>query len=265
MENLLPLLNVSLAVAAIIFWAMAAKLALKLLHIDIKDISQRGDYRAAIVGTAANLLMLLTVLILLKFVAGKDLALLGFGFSLKHLLFSLVAIFLSFVTALIFIRVLHVKKVVMTSRTKEPVKLLMIIGASILLFLAAFQEEFIFRSYFAVNLVQYGFIAALLLSSAIFMLVHFFTNKVTIYQSAEWFLGGIALFTVYVVSGSIWVATLLHFTRNLANVTVLSLTQGLSFFSFDKPIAPAHKFVYTTTVLSILWILLAVLFYHQRF
>jgi len=236
--------------------ALLAKFVAKIIGIDIKDIKQRTNPKFLLLAVVFNLLFILAIAIILKFVDSKNMSVLHFGLDKAGVLFSFAVILINFLLAFGCIWILHMKDIVSVRwvshylvNTKD--SLLKILGFSVL-FITALQEEVMFRGYLNTVLSIYGVIGAIIWSSIIFTVFHFITNKVSLFQAIDWFLGGIMLFYVYLISGSIWVATIVHFSRNFANVLVLNIANGNSLIIFDKPIRPLHKTIYTITLSAVI-------------
>ncbi len=216
---------------------------------DLKDFKQRTRPKVLAIAAIFNLLFILVVALIMRFWDHQSIKKLGFTFNTSGFIFSLVVLLLSVGFALLYVGFLHARKVLKISRAtgffKNPVNLVNIIFGFLVLFIAALQEEIMFRGYFAFVLLPYGFWYALFISSIIFTLWHFLTNKTGFFQSVDWFLGGIMLFYIYWISGSIWIATLTHFSRNFTNVLVFNISGSEIIVSYEKPIGSSHKTVYT--------------------
>lgn len=246
---------------------LLAKFVAKIIGIDIKDITQRTNPNFLLLAVVFNLLFILAVAVILKFIDGKDMGVLHFTLDRTGVLFSLAAILITFLLAFGCIWILHIRNIISVKwvshyfvNTKDiSLKLL---GFSVL-FIAALQEEVMFRGYLNTVLSVYGVIGAIIWSSIIFTVWHFITNKVSLFQVIDWFLGGVMLFYVYLISGSIWVAAIVHFSRNFANVLVFNITNGNSLTTFDRPIRPFHKTMYTIT-LSVVILIFTYLYYGNR-
>jgi membrane protease YdiL (CAAX protease family) len=132
--------------------------------------------------------------------------------------------------------------------------------ALVVLLIAALQEEILFRGYLTYILKPYSFLMALLGSTLLFTAWHFLTNKVTLYQTIDWLLGGVMLFIVYWLSGSVWVVSLIHFGRNLTNVVVFDIGGTGAVVKYHQPVMPAQKTTYTVAH-SLVLLLLALLWY----
>ena len=136
-----------------------------------------------------------------------------------------------------------------------------VILALLVLFVAALQEEILFRGYLAYILMPFGFLYALLFSTALFTLWHFITNKVNVFQIIDWILGGIMLFYIYWLSGSIWVSAVVHFSRNFTNVLIFNISGKNSIISYEEPLTPPLKTLYTI-LYSLLVISFGLAYYH---
>lgn len=130
--------------------------------------------------------------------------------------------------------------------------------AFFVLIIAALQEEILFRGYLSVLLIRYGFFFALIVSTIIFTAWHFITNKANIFQVIDWFVGGALLFYIYHGTGSIWVATAVHFSRNFANVIIFDIAGTSSLLKLKSPVRPHFKSMYT--IIASLLIFIAYLF-----
>ncbi len=82
----------------------------------------------------------------------------------------------------------------------------------------AWMEELLFRAFAFAWLRPHGIAIALLASAAVFTLVHVPTSRTDRWSLVNWLGGGVALGGIYVVTGSVWVATATHLARNVANV-----------------------------------------------
>ncbi|GFZ33846.1 hypothetical protein CSC2_43720 [Clostridium zeae] len=241
--------------------------AIKFVHaigIDIKDFKQRTKPIFLFIAAIFNLIFVGVVFLILRYIDNKPFNVLGFLMNIRALCFSLIALAATLLMAFIFIKILQKFKVFnvrfMKNYFSNSQGILALILGYLVLFIAAFQEELMFRGYFTYLLQPYGFITAMLLSSIIFTVWHFITNKVNLFQALDWLLGGLMLFYVYTRTGSIWASTIVHFSRNFANVLLLNIAQSNSLFEFDKPIPPKYKTIYTLT-LSIVIALITYLFY----
>ncbi len=256
-----------IVVVSVISFALSitAMLVIKWMNFDIKDFKQRNHPYFLMIAGAFNILFIVAVALILKYWDRQSLGKLGFSFGGMNVLFSLFILIVSVGLALLFVWYLHYRHTITLTWTKDyfntlenPLNTLL---AFLVLFIAALQEEIMFRGYFGYVLLPFGFFQALLISSLIFTIWHFITNKVNLFQTVDWFLGGIMLFYIYWLSGSIWVASLVHFSRNFTNVLVFNIAGANAVVSYKKPITPDKKTIYTI-LYSIVVILFGLIFYH---
>jgi hypothetical protein len=135
---------------------------------------------------------------------------------------------------------------------KQMMSLSFLLGI-VALFVAALQEEIVFRGFLTANLGKYGIIWALLGSSVIFTSFHFLTSKVNTFQVIDWFMGGLIFFVIYIVSGSLLVSTIVHFGRNLVNTLIFDIADMHVFLRLDVPVKPQHKTIYMF-ILTLGWL-----------
>ena len=176
------------------------------------------------------------------------------------MLFISLIIIITTIIALAFLWVLHRTRSSVVTRAKLTFNPSLWVTI-LILFTGALMEEMLFRGYFALDLMQYGILVAVLVSSVIFTVIHFMTAKVNLYQAIEWFIGGVALFLIYIASGSIWVAAIAHFIKNFSNVLFLNIAKTNSLFTFDKPVNTEYKMFYSV-ILYLAWLITAYVAYH---
>jgi len=245
--------------------SIIAMQVIKLTGAYLKDFKQRNKPLVLTIAGFFNLLFIIAVAFILKIWDHEALSILGFSIQINDLIFLFTALVLAIGLAFLFVWYFHSQKVISVSWSKrenksqaDPMSLILVF---IILFIAALQEEVLFRGYFAFVLKPLGFYYALLISAVVFTAWHFITNKVNVYQTIDWFLGGIMLFYIYWISGSIWVAALVHFSRNITNVIVFNISGNQFILSYEKPLPPQNKTIYTITY-SLIIILLGSYFYH---
>jgi membrane protease YdiL (CAAX protease family) len=231
-----------------LFLTIITVAGVKLLKIDIKDFKQRTSPRFMLVALIANLLFIYSVNLLLHLLDQQNIKTLGFSFSLSQIVFSVLALLVTFGTGIIYVFSLNSKKINHIEYSpknfihlKESWSLIL---SFIVLFVASLQEEIMFRGYLAFIFQNYSLIVSMLLSTVIFTVWHFIGNKVNVYQAVDWFAGGLLLFFVYVESSSIWAAAIVHFSRNLTNVLIFNIAQKHSLFKWKSPILPKYKTIY---------------------
>ncbi len=237
--------------------SITAMKAIKLSGTDLKDFKQRERPSVLFIAGLFNLLFILAVYLLLRYLDRQPMSILGFNFRLRNAIFS--GCILAGMPALALIYILFLRynnKIAFIAAHTETGKIkafIEFIPGIIVLFIAALQEEVMFRGYITFVLLPYGFYIALLVSSLLFTLWHFLTNKLSFSQVIAWLLGGIMLFYIYWLSGSIWVAALVHFSRNLTNVLIFNISGKTYFVSYQKSLLPLHKtgFVILSTLMII--------------
>ena len=257
-------MRIILVMAVALILSVGAVITAKKVGIDMKDMKQRTGSRLLLIAALFNLLFILAVALILKFVDHKSFGILGFQLTVTGLIFAVAAFAITIIVGRIFLIILnrsHGLNVHYTGFGRVDIQ---VIAKTVLtfsvLFLAAFQEELMFRGYFAVILMKYGFWIAILISSLIFTMWHFLSNKGNFFQAMDWFIGGMLLFYLYIGSGTIWVPAIVHFGRNFTNVVVLNIAGKSSLFSIQEKIPPYTKTIYTF-LLSLIIILLFVLIY----
>lgn len=229
--------------------SVLAILVIRQTGIDLRDVKKRTHPLVLLIALLFNLAFIVSVAVILKFWDHQSLAVLGFTLGIKSLLFVVFGLIFSVSFALWYVYVLHGRKIVEVhfgqfDHSGAASRLGTAFGF-LVLFVAALQEEVLFRGYFSFVLLPHGFWMALIISSVIFTLWHFLTNKAGIFQTTDWLIGGIILYYIYWISGSIWVATFIHFSRNLTNVLVFDISGSHVLLRYKAPVTPAFKSLYT--------------------
>ncbi|HKJ41115.1 MAG TPA: type II CAAX endopeptidase family protein, partial [Sunxiuqinia sp.] len=239
MEITQAILQILTAIVVSFFLSVLAMRTIKLTGADLKDVKQRNRKDVLVIAAIFNVLFIIIVSILLKFWNHQSISRLGFSFANKDIVLSVLTFTFTTGLAFLFISYLNRKKIISVSFVKNyfyhATGLSNLLLAFVVLFIAAFQEEILFRGYFALVLFPFGLISALIISSLAFTFWHYLTNKVRFYQTLDWFMGGIMLFLIYWLSGSIWVATIVHFSRNFINVTVFNISSSNAIVIYNKP------------------------------
>jgi hypothetical protein len=108
----------------------------------------------------------------------------------------------------------------------------------------ALQEEVLFRGYVVLTLhgLSAGWLAAI--STVIFVAIHIPTNRADAPQLLSWTVGGVVLVAAYLLTGSLWVAILLHFAIDAANLLVFRITGTHGWFRVDPPLSSSEKTAY---------------------
>jgi uncharacterized protein len=236
-----------------------------LAKIDIKDVSQRNGAKFMWIALIGNFSLIIVVYLMMHYLDKKDFFSFGFYITWVNVLLGLIMFVLTVFIALLFVYVLQQMGMVkFTIRSKILSKLkkewTTFFLSFFVLFLAALQEEIMYRGYFSYIFQEYGMITAMLLSSSLFTAWHFLSNRVNKFQVIEWFVCGILLFYLYDKSHSIWLVTFLHLSRNLTNVFIWNIADKYSILKFDNPIKPHYKTVYTILWTSIIASLTFIIF-----
>ena len=106
------------------------------------------------------------------------------------------------------------------------------------------QEEVLNRGYVALNLRGLGSLGVILISTTIFVLIHFLANRANIYQLISWVVSGLVLITSYLLSGSIWVPVILHYATDATNTLVFNITGQFSFFKTSPSITEEQRTIF---------------------
>lgn len=88
-------------------------------------------------------------------------------------------------------------------------------------FFAALKEEVLARGYFMAHLNRFSIPKMIVISSLLFMALHFIMGDFDPFKAASWILGGLVYGYMYVKSGSLTVATIVHAAHNHINDLVI--------------------------------------------
>jgi len=259
MVNFGAYLHILIGICVYFVFAVLASLVAQKAGINLKELAGRTSLKLLGIGAAANLGALGVILLLITWLDGKPIRTLGWEIQPKDLIFSFLAILSIAFLAIFFVTQLNQRKhfqVATHQLIEEPNGALnFAIGMSVLL-LVAVQEEVLYRGYVFMNLSELPTIVALLVSTLIFTLIHFLTNKVNLHQVISWFTSGLLLGTVYVISGSIVLAIIVHFVIDASNVIVFNITGKFSLFTFTPALTERDRtpfrLLYTVSMLIIL-------------
>jgi membrane protease YdiL (CAAX protease family) len=250
-KNQMMVFNAAIRIVVISLLAFAlsilAMLTIKRTGIDLKDYRQRTEPGVLLIAAFYNLLFIVSVAAVLYYWDHEPIAMLGFVFNGKGVVFVIITFLVSLSTAFLFIHILKQKQRIdfgMNPDFLQTVLTLRFWLGLVVLFIAALQEEIMFRGYFTFVLRPFGFWWIMAISSSLFTLWHFLTNKVNFFQAIDWLVGGIMLFTIYWLSGSVWVVALVHFSRNLTNVLVFNITGNDGMITYQKGLLPQQKTTY---------------------
>lgn len=235
----------AVTILAVLFSLLAIS-SIRLAGIDHKKFQQRINPKILLIAAVFNLLFIITVTLIYRFWDQQPIKSLGFATPPKDLVFGFLALALSTGLAWVYVSFLHSRGKISFTFTQESKGHFREVGfwlGLLVLLIAALQEEIVFRGYFTYELMPYGGWFAAIVSSLVFTAWHFLSNKANLFQTLDWILGGFMLFYVYRFSGSIGVATLVHFSRNLANILIFNIA-GNGLLAYHKELKPAHKTIF---------------------
>ena len=247
MAALTPWFYIFLAVLAYFIFAVAASFMARALHIDMKEMAGRTSPKLLLVGIIANLAVLILILLMVRFLNDRSIAALGLTFGIRDLVFSISAAAGTFLLAVLFVWLLKLAKrfeVIYQKPAHGARSVTNMLGGLVVLFVVALQEEVLFRGYVSLNLAGFGPVFVLLVSTLIFVAIHFLTNRINLHQIVSWTISGLVLAAVYLITGSIWVPVILHFAIDATNVLVFNITGQFSLFNISPALVEKDRTVY---------------------
>ena len=243
-----PWIHILIAYAIYILFALGSSVAIAKLAGDMREMSNRNSARVLLLGTAANLLILVGLLALLLMLDKRPVSGFGTGFGRADVLAAFggaVAIFLS---AVGFVGVLHsigsIESVAIVRPVASRSAATSLALGLMLLFAVSLQEEVLNRGYVTLNLHTYGPLAIILISTTLFTSIHFLTNHGGFPQIVSWVIGGLVLVLSYLLSGSLWVPVILHFATDAANVLTFNITGNGSAIITSPPVSQSQRAVF---------------------
>jgi membrane protease YdiL (CAAX protease family) len=168
-------------------------------------------------------------------------------FGTRELHFTLTATAVSVALGIAFVRIVAVATGRSVRQSRDVGRVgwwTTLLTVAVLLLAVSTQEEVLYRGYVAANLEMATQSWVLVISTLIFTLIHFPTNRVGPAQVVSWIVGGLLLASVYLVSGSIWTAIAIHFGTDFMNVVLFDVIGRGSIFTFDTPITVGHRTVF---------------------
>ncbi len=247
MSNIDPYLHIFVAICVYFSFAILASLVARKAGINLKEMAARTSSTLLWIGAAANLAALLVILLLIRVLDHRPVSLIGVSITRKDILFSLIAVAGTFVLATFYvIWLMRRGKFQVTAHGPVQGKggLLNLVAGLLVVFIIAAQEEVLYRGYIFLNLKQFGPVVFLVVSTLIFVLIHFLTNRVNLHQILSWLLSGLVLAVAYLISGSIWVPIFLHFAIDATNVLVFNITGQYAFFDILPPLTERDRTFY---------------------
>jgi membrane protease YdiL (CAAX protease family) len=247
MTFLTPWLHILLALIAYFVVAILASVAVRKTGGDLKSMEERSSPRILLIGAAANLGVLAIVLLLLVIVDGLPISALGLTLTSTDLIGALTAAFATVVLAVAYVGWLS-KSGQIQVKPQQPASSragIRKMGLGLLVLLVVvLQEEVLYRGYVVLNVQSLGALAVILISTLIFVLIHFLTNRVNRFQVVSWTVSGLVLAAAYLASGSIWVPVILHYATDLTNVLVFNITGQSSLFAISPALSEQQRAVY---------------------
>lgn len=248
MSAVAPWLRVALAVGVYLAAAAGASMLMARAGANHKNMAARTGRAVTLIGLATNLVVLGVVLALVVVVDRRPLGDLGFGADARDLV--VIAVSLVVVAALAVTYVARLRSSgasAVTRRRAGPEAPRDVVGGFlVVLVLAAVaaQEEVLFRGYVALNLLQFGWVTVAVVSTVVFAAIHLVTNRADAAQVASWLLGGALFVLAYLVSGSLWVAIVLHLAADLTNVVAFGIVGRFTPWTIDPPPTGAWRASY---------------------
>jgi hypothetical protein len=218
---------------------------------DLTRIENRTAPRVLWIGAAANLFVLSSALALTAFALQRPLGDLGFSASFSDALLGLAGCAVTFASAVAFVFLARGRRLQAAPSTGGGVFLGLVVLA-----LVAVQEEVLFRGYLV--LVLHGLAAGwlVLITTAIFVAIHIPTNRVDAPQLVSWTTGGVVLVAAYLLTGSLWVAIVLHFAVDAANLLVFRITGTHGWFRVEPALSSTEKAIYRVLYAALIGALL---------
>ena len=237
MTTVIPWVRVALAVAVYLVVAVGASALIRRVGSNHRDMAARTGRAVAVIGLGANLLVLGLVLLMVRVVDGRPLGDLGLAVDARDayvIAASLVVIVGLAAVYLIRLRAGGASDI--RRRRAAPGRAPDVTGGLLLVLVlvaVALQEEVLFRGYFALNLLPHGWAVVAATSTIVFAAIHLVTNRADPAQVASWLIGGALFVLAYLVSGSLWVAIVLHLAADLTNVVAFGVAGKYSPWTID--------------------------------
>lgn len=224
MGDAFPWLRVLAAVLAYVAVALIASRVTRWMGADLKAMGSRTSRKIVLVGVIANLLLVGVVVLMVVLVDHRSPPALGLSVSVRDgPVDAAGALLLAAVTVGFLWLLADKRQVRIRRRAIRPAAAGGFSGVLLVLFAVALAEEVLFRGYVTLNLLDSGPLTLAVTSIVVFTAVHALTNRVSAAQLASWALGGGTLLCAYLLSGSLWVAVVLHLLIDVTNVVGLGI------------------------------------------
>jgi membrane protease YdiL (CAAX protease family) len=246
--NIWPWIHIFVAYLIYIGIAILTSIVVRKTAGDLKDMTNRNSPRVLLLGAAANLIAMFAILFLLAFWDKQPISSLGLAFHGPDALAAFGGLIATFLLGTGFILVLKRTKRIQSIEFSQPAKSPVQVGTMILglgvLVTVVLQEEVLNRGYVTLNLLSIGSMGIILASTAIFVLIHFLTNRANISQVISWIVSGLVLVLSYLLSGSIWVPVILHYATDTNNVLVFNITGQSSIVQTTPAVTEGQRAVF---------------------
>ncbi len=259
----LPWLRIALGILTYIVIALGASYFIRKVGEDIKSFKGRSSLLVLAIGMIANLCILFVTILLVRFLDRRSLAALGLSFSNRDAVFSTTAILVICGLALAFILYLNKtgkNQIGIQSPLKGSTGKWGGLAVWATLLVVALQEEVLFRGYLTLNLLNFGPLVIIAVTTLIFAGIHVLTNRVNFYQFSGWLIGGAVLSFAYLITGTLWVPVLLHFATDMINVLFFDIMGEFSLFEINPSLNAEHRIGYRVMYALALVIALLVFF-----
>ncbi len=137
------------------------------------------------------------------------------------------------------------------------------IGIGLLGAAGTLHEEVLWRGYALPLLRRFGIGRALLIAAMLFMLMHFATRGVS-FLAITWFLWGLGYGYVYLRSGSLLVAGVVHAMHNFAADLFLYSDNGVALVAFATRLGAIEKIGFEVVQIAVIGLLLYVAYGRGR-
>ena len=226
---------------------------------NLKEFKNRVTSNTLLIGAISNILILASILLLLKYYNRESINALAVKFNTKDLIFIAAVIFVLIDGSIIIaFWIKHKLKYDLKfhspfKNNKELIGLVVVISV---LLIVAIQEEILFRAYITLNLISLGVPVVVIISTVIFTLIHFPTNKINKYQVLGWLQSGFVFSLVYLITGTIWVPIILHFFIDSINVLFFNIVGKYSLITISHAVTDKYRIIYKAFISLIILALL---------
>ncbi|KIL37333.1 hypothetical protein SD71_01205 [Cohnella kolymensis] len=231
-----------------------------------KYLESTDLYTYGVTSIAGSVLLILGTMLYYKFVNKKPLKGMGFGFNRRDIGFSVAAIVLLPSALIAYMALLSSQGLVSAEFNANLFSdfqliplFLMIVVAWIL---AAFSEELLYRGYMVAMLKHLTIGRLFVVTSLFFMLSHVFKGMSPVY-SFFLVIGAVTLLYVYLKSGSLLTATLVHAVYNLTTTHLIGKSE-IAIVQLHQDPELQYVFIADLLVYIVLFLLTTVFYRNNR-